>query len=502
MAILNILMNLSAIYIAALFIFIIVILLGIIDYFYKKLKINHFYLRKAIHAIVGIFVVVSSFFFENNTPILIIAVFFAIANCISIFTGRLTSIHGRDKSFGTVYYPITIFLLALFFWENHVIIFRVSILIMTISDALAAVIGVKLGKNKFILIKDHKSVIGSLAMFVSTILIVFIGLILSNTFNLLEILIIAVCIGLIATASELLSINGSDNLSVPIMSSLFLFAFLNESSVTDFSQLMIGIFTSLLIVFFSLKAKFLQLSGAVTAFLLGSIIYGFGGLDYTLPILAFFILSSLLSFLGKTKKIKVEKAYEKTGTRDYAQVLANGGLAGIFVILYYFYQLNYIYIVYLSVIAAVTADTWATELGFFSKKLPRLITNFKQVPKGTSGAVSLTGTFFSIIGTIVIAGIGYFLSRESYIYLGIYFTFLIIITAGTISCFLDSLIGATIQAQYLCTVCDSTTEKHIHCNMSTIHKSGNKHINNDIVNIVASFFGAVYAYVFLIKIIN
>lgn len=487
----------SDLYLSLYFLISLVFLLIILDFLHKKSLLNQLITRKITHALVGVLIVVASFYFASNITLLIIAAVFAIINLYCIITGKLTSIHGKDKSLGTVYYPISVFFLAFLFWDNNIIIFRISILIMTISDAFAAIFGEKYGKNHFALIKDKKSILGAIVMFLSTLIIVFSALYLWQAIDLLSIVYISIAVALISTAAELLSINGSDNLSVPVFSVLFLFSLLSQQGSLIFNQIIIGIFLSLGLVIVSYKFKFLSASGAVATFLLGSVVFGLGGIKYTIPILTFFILSSFLSFFGKRKKEEVEKTYEKSGTRDYAQVIANGGIAGLIVIVNYFYDHSFNYIIYLTVIAAVTADTWATELGFFSKRLPRLITNFTHVPKGTSGAISITGTFFSILGTVMIALIGCLLADEIFLSMGIFNSSLIIIFCGSLACMFDSLLGATIQAQYLCKSCQSSTEKKIHCNEVTQLKSGFKAVNNDAVNLISSIFSICVASIIL-----
>lgn len=55
--------------------------------------------------------------------------------------------------------------------------------------------------------------------------------------------------------------------------------------------------------------------------------------------------------------------------------------------------------------AAVAADTFSSELGILSKSKPRLLTswNFRQVPPGTNGGVSLVGTLAGFAGAFVVA---------------------------------------------------------------------------------------------------
>jgi uncharacterized protein (TIGR00297 family) len=492
--------NTSDLYYSIIFLGLLFALLFIIDFLYKKQAFSHFFLRKFVHIIVGVMVVLASFYLESSVPIITISVLFVLINIVSIQKKKFTSIHGEDKSYGTVYYPLAILVLAILFWDNYLVLFQITTLIMALSDAFAAIIGEKYGKTKFKLIKDNKSIAGLLAMFISTFIIIFLMLILYSDISLLQLIIIAISIGLISVAAELLSSNGSDNLTVPLLSSLFLFVFLKEYNTYIFNQLLMGIILSLALVLSSAKLKYLSISGVVATFILGSVIFGLGGVLFAIPIFAFFIISSLLSLIGKKGKRLVEKTYEKTSTRDYAQVIANGGIAGLLVIFNYFYPNTTNYIIYLSVIAASTADTWATEIGFFSKKLPRLITNFKPVAKGKSGAVSILGTVAAVAGSFIIVLIG-IVSGNFYIFnINTYIYMLVVIISGTAACFFDSILGATVQAQYKCGSCNQITEKNIHCGNQSILQSGNKYIRNDAVNFFSSIFSVIVS-IFIIILI-
>jgi uncharacterized protein (TIGR00297 family) len=487
------------IYFSLIFLGLLFVLLFTIDHLYKKQAFSHFFLRKFVHIIVGVMVVLASFFLESSVPIITISILFALINFISIQKKKFTSIHGEDKSYGTVYYPLAILTLAILFWESNLILFQMTTLIMAISDAMAAIVGVKYGKTKFQLIKDNKSIVGSASMFISTFLVVFLMLILNIEISLIQLIIISLSIGAVSVASELLSSNGSDNLTVPLFSALFLFVFLTDTAI--FYQLVLGIGLSLILALTSSKLKYLSNSGAVATFLLGAVVFGLGGVPFAIPILAFFILSSLLSLFGKKGKTSVEKSYEKTSTRDYAQVIANGGIAGLIVIISYFYPNPMNYIIYLSVVAAVTADTWATEIGFFSNKLPRLITTFKAVNKGTSGAISILGTFAAMLGAFIIVITGVLIGGENAITHNYLLTIFVVVASGTAACFFDSFIGATAQAQFKCTECEKITEKNIHCGKESILQSGNKVIRNDAVNFMASIFSVIVSIV-IIGLIN
>ncbi|KAI4206754.1 MAG: hypothetical protein LQ346_000943 [Caloplaca aetnensis] len=55
--------------------------------------------------------------------------------------------------------------------------------------------------------------------------------------------------------------------------------------------------------------------------------------------------------------------------------------------------------------AAVAADTFSSELGILSRSRPRLLTswNFREVPPGTNGGITLWGTMAGFLGGLIIA---------------------------------------------------------------------------------------------------
>jgi uncharacterized membrane protein len=140
-------------------------------------------------------------------------------------------------------------------------------------------------------------------------------------------------------------------------------------------------------------------------------------------------------------------------------------------------------------LAAVTADTWATELGVLSPSLPRLITSWKPVERGTSGAISLYGTMAAAVGAAFIAILGALLGPVGRGWASLE----IIIIAGLLGALFDSFLGATVQAIYRCPQCDKETERHpLHtCGTETVQIHGWSWLNNDMVNLGCALVGAV-----------
>jgi uncharacterized protein (TIGR00297 family) len=231
----------------------------------------------------------------------------------------------------------------------------------------------------------------------------------------------------------------------------------------------------------SYKLKLLNLSGAQAATILGTVILGLGGWAWILPLLAFFISSSLLSKARKHRSGEMEEA--KGSRRDAVQVLANGGLAGAIVLAQRFVPID-LYPAYLGALAAVNADTWSTEIGLMLGRNPRSIVTGWRVEAGTSGGVTLYGLWGALAGAVLIVIIGKLVVPAS-------LPVLTIIAAGFAGSLFDSLLGATLQEKRRCRVCGKATEKLKHCEQYTERIGGIPGLNNDAVNVLCGALGAI-----------
>ena len=258
-------------------------------------------------------------------------------------------------------------------------------------------------------------------------------------------------------------------------------------------QLLLGFLLALVIAFLAYKARSLNKSGAVAAAFTGTIIFGIGGLSWAILLLTFFITSSLLSRAFKKRKANLNEKFSKGHERDAGQVFGNGGVATFFAALNLFYPNEpWVWVAFAASLAAVNADTWATELGVLNPKPPRMITNLtKQVEKGTSGGISLFGTLASLTGSALIGILAASLNGTP----DPVSVFLIVTLAGLAGSLFDSLLGGTVQAMYFCPTDQKETEKHpLHtCGTETVHLRGWKWLDNDLVNFSCGVFGVAVA---------
>lgn len=258
-------------------------------------------------------------------------------------------------------------------------------------------------------------------------------------------------------------------------------------------QLLLGFLIAVLIASAAYRAKSLNRSGALAAVAVGTVIFGMGGWQWAVLLLTFFISSSLLTRAFNKRKSNLDEKFSKGGQRDAGQVFGNGGLATLFAGLTFFYPEDpRLWLGFAAALAASNADTWATELGVLNPHPPRLITHPKQiVEKGTSGGISLVGTFAAVAGAGLIGFLAGLLNPD-----GISWSTMFLVTlAGLLGSLFDSLLGATVQAIYRCPTCDKETEQHpIHsCGTPTEQIRGWRWLDNDWVNFGCGAFGAVVA---------
>lgn len=259
-------------------------------------------------------------------------------------------------------------------------------------------------------------------------------------------------------------------------------------------NIVLGLIFSFAIGYGGYRKNSLSLDGAVGATILGTLIFYFGGIYLAFIMVAFFISSSLLTKYKGHLKEEVEKIHEKGGRRTISQVAANGLLGLVFSGLFFITKNDIFVLAYITAFAASNSDTWASEVGVLSKTPPVYILTFKPIQKGMSGGISFLGTFIAFLGSLfisILGALGY----------GLVYKFdntavLILMIAGLcgfIGSLIDSIIGATLQAKYKCSICGEITEKKLHHKEPCELIGGFSWINNDAVNFLSSLLASVLA---------
>jgi uncharacterized protein (TIGR00297 family) len=236
------------------------------------------------------------------------------------------------------------------------------------------------------------------------------------------------------------------------------------------------------------RAGALNASGARSAWFVGALVVANGGWRAGAALVAFFASSSLLSRLGPRRSLGPHQA--RGSDRDAVQVWANGGFAALAAIGMAGRASAAWAAAYYGCVAAAAADTWATEIGRGSRRLPRLLLIGPAVSPGTSGGMTARGCAGAAAGAAAIACVAASGSQlSSNAPAGSRFAAVLI--AGCLGSLLDSVLGATVQEVRQCPVCHRETERKTHCRTSTTHVRGIAGFDNDGVNFAATATGAI-----------
>ncbi|MBP7461151.1 MAG: DUF92 domain-containing protein [Candidatus Delongbacteria bacterium] len=435
--------------------------------------------RKLIHIAVGSLVSLSLYFFTHWIFLMALALIFMASNLKDILSGRIEAMSARNRNWGTLFFPISFLFLLAWWGYDHRELILTAMLILTFSDSLAGLAGYYRGGQAFRLFHEMKTGLGCLVFGVTSLLLIWFSLCYWYAIPILLGWWGALMIALVLTVIESFSVVGIDNLTLPVMSAFLLHWFILDP-IAHGRLLFLGIALAGLIVGMAVRWGWLDYSGATAAFLIGSLIIAFGGLAWLLPMMVFFVSGSWLSHYRKDVKNQLldhESGYRRNGI----QVLANGGLAIVLAIAFGYSSSPVWVIAYVAMMSAMNSDTWASEIGMLSSQSPYLITRFRNLQAGVSGAVSHLGLVAGFAGSLVAA-----LSLYGFGLHWRFSTILVIAYIGWMAHLLDSLLGALCQARFQCSRCGKITESNVHCQSPARLVYGKSFITNDMVNLISA----------------
>jgi uncharacterized protein (TIGR00297 family) len=247
--------------------------------------------------------------------------------------------------------------------------------------------------------------------------------------------------------------------------------------------------------------RLLTLSGCLAAFAVGFVTFAMGGALFAAPLLTFFLTGSILSRVGRARKEALPGAAEKSGPRDAAQVLANGGIASALALLCAFsHQSRHLTLLYLASFAAAAADTWATEIGSLWGGRPWLFGTLRRTEPGESGGISPIGLLASAAGAAAVVLSGWLAWPTRIMAFGMRpdaAEMLAVGWAAVIAAMFDSAVGATVQPRYRCVRCGRSTEHRRHCGFEGQRIKGLPWLGNDAVNLLSAAAAVGFAHLML-----
>jgi uncharacterized protein (TIGR00297 family) len=178
--------------------------------------------------------------------------------------------------------------------------------------------------------------------------------------------------------------------------------------------------------------------GALMGVLVAFVLMLAAGVAGFVPLLTVFVITVLATRLGYARKQQLGVAERGPG-RSASQVLANLGattLCALSVI--WFPRLTGILLAgAIAALAEAAADTASSEIGQATARAAYMITDFREAPIGTNGAISIVGTLAGCVAACLVAWVGAFFQVVSWNWTPL------IALAGIAGMFFDSVLGAT-----------------------------------------------------------
>ncbi len=259
--------------------------------------------RKTVHFLSGIATLSFPFLFRSHWTVLLLTISFCLVLLASRRVGLLQSVHGVNrKSEGATYFPVAVYLTFLLAHDNPVLFF-VPILVLTVSDSLAALLGASYGKITFHVEEGLKSLEGSLAFFLTTFLCVHIPLLLMTGIGRLESILIAMILAILVTGFEAVSLAGTDNLFIPFGAYFILSKMLSKPVDFLAGQLLNLSIVIAVVCMMVIPLRIIRTSAVIGLILFNHAAWSLCGIGWLIPLLVGQVFYLVLVFLLHRKRV-------------------------------------------------------------------------------------------------------------------------------------------------------------------------------------------------------
>lgn len=254
--------------------------------------------RKLLHVGMGLVTLTFPWLFVDTWPVWVLA---GVSVALLLAAKLLPPLQARlggvvdgvtRSSLGDVYFPISVAIIFQLAGPQQVL-YVIPILLLTLADAVAALIGVFYGRQHYAGVGGQKSAEGSLAFFTVAFLSTHIPLLLFTSTGRAETLLLGLTIGLLVMLIEAVAWGGLDNLLVPL-GGYFLLAGYLPMHVHTLAVLLLGTVVWVVGLLLWRKHTTLNEGALLGAALAGYLTWSLGGWLWSLPPLILFIGYPLL----------------------------------------------------------------------------------------------------------------------------------------------------------------------------------------------------------------
>ena len=207
----------------------VIVVVGIGYLLARQKRISSEAVRKFIHIGVSNWWFILVVFFDNFAFALLGPILFTLTNTVAVFSGLANTlgITDRRRNLGLIYFPITLLILVTLGYGEVIPLWAsgIGIITMGYGDGLAALIGKRWGTKRIV---SRKSVLGTVVMFIVTILVITgfsFGYALPGLWS-MRWWVAVIVIAAAASLLEAFTPGGMDNLTVPLGTALLAYLLL------------------------------------------------------------------------------------------------------------------------------------------------------------------------------------------------------------------------------------------------------------------------------------
>ncbi len=266
--------------------------------------------RKAVHMGMGLICTLFPLIFTETWPVIFLATI-AVGALFLVRSSSIlrqtvgSSLHGVERSsLGEIFFPVAVAAVWYFSFAKP-LYFSLSVLVLTLADAFAALVGTKYGQQKYTTKEGHKTWEGSCIFFIATFLCIHIPLLLLTDIGRGESLLIALLIGILVMIVEAIAWRGLDNLFIPLCVCIFLNVY-DGYSVSQILARIVFILIIIVVLFFVRSRSKLDDASILGASLVTYLVTTVGGWQWGVPPVILFVN---YLYLGPAKKKKEERVH-------------------------------------------------------------------------------------------------------------------------------------------------------------------------------------------------
>ncbi len=267
--------------------------------------------RKFVHFTGGLLVLAFPWIFTSRWSVLVLVSVFSVLIWGTRRAGLLRSVHGVTReSHGSLFYPLAVVILFAIAYDQPAF-YLASALALVVSDTAAALLGSTYGRTRYDVEQDRRSIEGSVSFFLVTFLAVHVTLLLMTEVDRSVSVLVAVQVASVVTLFEGISLHGSDNLLVPLVTYHLLLRLTPESPAVIAGHTGVLVAILVLVSLLARRSRLMKTSGVMAASLFFYLVFSLGGPEWMLaPALGF------IGIVGMRAYIAGSRGYT-AGIREY-----------------------------------------------------------------------------------------------------------------------------------------------------------------------------------------